>query len=157
MRTAVVCVALCWAALASAANSSYSAIERGRYLAAAGDCELQCIPQGTLALLIDALGRGADSLVSATGVGGVTAGLPVGSSAVGAADIAVTGVVPWTGSLGVAGRALGIRLRGTVISSICEVRRSHAAPTASSTTRMNGRAESGSVDPGRLRSGGRRR
>jgi propionate CoA-transferase len=38
-------------------------------LAAAGACELQCIPQGTLALLIDALGRGETSLVSATGVG----------------------------------------------------------------------------------------
>jgi propionate CoA-transferase len=38
-------------------------------LAANGDCELQCIPQGTLALLIDALGRGADSWLSATGVG----------------------------------------------------------------------------------------
>src|SRR4029453_17929682 len=40
-------------------------------LAAAGDCELQCIPQGTLALLIDALGRGEDSLLSETGVGTV--------------------------------------------------------------------------------------
>jgi propionate CoA-transferase len=38
-------------------------------LAAAGACELQCIPQGTLALLIDALGRGEDSLLSDTGVG----------------------------------------------------------------------------------------
>src|SRR6185295_1373024 len=38
-------------------------------LAAAGDCELQCLPQGTLALLVDALGRGADDLVSTTGVG----------------------------------------------------------------------------------------
>ena len=38
-------------------------------LAAAGECELQCIPQGTLALLIDALGRGEDSLLSDTGVG----------------------------------------------------------------------------------------
>jgi propionate CoA-transferase len=38
-------------------------------LAASGECELQCIPQGTLALLIDALGRGADSWLSPTGVG----------------------------------------------------------------------------------------
>jgi propionate CoA-transferase len=38
-------------------------------LAAAGDCELACIPQGTLALLIDALGRGEDSLLSPTGIG----------------------------------------------------------------------------------------
>jgi propionate CoA-transferase len=38
-------------------------------LAASGDCELQCIPQGTMALLIDALGRGEESLLSATGVG----------------------------------------------------------------------------------------
>lgn len=38
-------------------------------LAATGDCELQCIPQGTLALLIDALGRGEDSFVTETGVG----------------------------------------------------------------------------------------
>jgi propionate CoA-transferase len=38
-------------------------------LAAAGECELQCLPQGTLALLIDALGRGEDSLLSATGIG----------------------------------------------------------------------------------------
>ena len=38
-------------------------------LAEAGECELQCIPQGTLALLIDALGRGEDSLRSTTGVG----------------------------------------------------------------------------------------
>jgi propionate CoA-transferase len=38
-------------------------------LAEAGACELQCIPQGTLALLFRALGRGRDSLVSRTGVG----------------------------------------------------------------------------------------
>jgi len=38
-------------------------------LAVTGDCELQCLPQGTLALLIDALGRGESSLVSDTGVG----------------------------------------------------------------------------------------
>ncbi len=38
-------------------------------LAAAGDCELQCLPQGTMALLIDAVGRGEDSLLSETGVG----------------------------------------------------------------------------------------
>jgi propionate CoA-transferase len=38
-------------------------------LAAHGDCELQCIPQGTLALLFEALGRGEDSLLSDTGVG----------------------------------------------------------------------------------------
>jgi len=52
-------------------------------LAADGACELQCLPQGTLALLIDALGRGEDSLVSATGVGTfvdprVGTGSPVG-------------------------------------------------------------------------------
>jgi propionate CoA-transferase len=38
-------------------------------LAASGECELQCVPQGTLAALIDALGRGDDSLLSATGIG----------------------------------------------------------------------------------------
>lgn len=38
-------------------------------LAAAGACELQCLPQGTLALLIAALGRGESSLWSTTGVG----------------------------------------------------------------------------------------
>lgn len=38
-------------------------------LAATGECELQCLPLGTLALLIEALGRGEDSLVSETGVG----------------------------------------------------------------------------------------
>lgn len=38
-------------------------------LAATGDCELQCLPQGTLALLIDALGRGEDALRSETGIG----------------------------------------------------------------------------------------
>lgn len=38
-------------------------------LAEAGQCELQCIPQGTLALLIDALGRGRTSLRTATGIG----------------------------------------------------------------------------------------
>ncbi len=38
-------------------------------LAATGDCELQCIPQGTLALLIDALGRGEDSFATTTGIG----------------------------------------------------------------------------------------
>ena len=54
-------------------------------LAAAGDCELQCIPQGTLALLIDALGDGDDSLLSNTGVGTfidprVGSGSPVGGA-----------------------------------------------------------------------------
>ncbi len=38
-------------------------------LAAAGKCELQCIPQGTLALALDALGRGEDSWLSSTGIG----------------------------------------------------------------------------------------
>src|SRR5690606_34089236 len=38
-------------------------------LAERGRCALQCIPQGTLALLLDALGRGETSLCSATGVG----------------------------------------------------------------------------------------
>jgi propionate CoA-transferase len=38
-------------------------------LAAQGACELQCLPQGTMALLIDALGRGETSLLSGTGVG----------------------------------------------------------------------------------------
>jgi propionate CoA-transferase len=37
-------------------------------LAAGGACELQCIPQGTLARLIDGLGRGEDSLLSDVGV-----------------------------------------------------------------------------------------
>lgn len=38
-------------------------------LAEAGACELQCIPLGTLALLIEGLGRGRRSRLSATGVG----------------------------------------------------------------------------------------
>jgi propionate CoA-transferase len=38
-------------------------------LAAGGQCELQCIPLGILALLFDALGRGKSSVASATGVG----------------------------------------------------------------------------------------
>lgn len=38
-------------------------------LAARGRCALQCIPQGTLALLLEALGRGEPSLVSETGIG----------------------------------------------------------------------------------------
>lgn len=38
-------------------------------LAARGRCALQCIPQGTLALLLDGLGRGETSLLSDTGVG----------------------------------------------------------------------------------------
>lgn len=54
-------------------------------LAADGDCELQCIPQGTLALLIDAQGRGERSLVSETGVGTfvdprIGSGSPVGGT-----------------------------------------------------------------------------
>lgn len=38
-------------------------------LAAAGQCELQCLPQGTMALLLDELGHGRDSLLSDTGIG----------------------------------------------------------------------------------------
>jgi propionate CoA-transferase len=38
-------------------------------LAAVGECELQCIPQGTMALLIDALGEGESSRLTDTGVG----------------------------------------------------------------------------------------
>ncbi len=38
-------------------------------LAAAGQCELQCIPLGTLTLLLDGLGHGRQSLLSETGVG----------------------------------------------------------------------------------------
>ena len=38
-------------------------------LAEAGSCELQCIPQGTMALLLDALGEGRDSLLTDTGIG----------------------------------------------------------------------------------------
>ncbi len=38
-------------------------------LAAAGRCELQCVPQGTMALLFAALARGENTLVSDTGVG----------------------------------------------------------------------------------------
>ena len=38
-------------------------------LAAKGHCELQCLPLGTLALLVDALGHGQTSLLSQTGVG----------------------------------------------------------------------------------------
>ena len=54
-------------------------------LAADGHCELQCIPQGTLALLIDAQGRGERSLLSETGVGTfvdprIGSGSPVGGT-----------------------------------------------------------------------------
>ncbi len=54
-------------------------------LAADGHCELQCIPQGTLALLIEAQGRGERSLVSDTGVGTfvdprIGSGSPVGGT-----------------------------------------------------------------------------
>ena len=38
-------------------------------LAAAGQCELQCIPFGTMALLFDALGSGHESYLTTTGVG----------------------------------------------------------------------------------------
>jgi propionate CoA-transferase len=38
-------------------------------LAEAGECELQCVPLGTMCLLFDALGRGKTSLLSRTGVG----------------------------------------------------------------------------------------
>jgi propionate CoA-transferase len=38
-------------------------------LAAAGHCELQCLPLGTMALLVDALRQGHTSLLTATGVG----------------------------------------------------------------------------------------
>jgi propionate CoA-transferase len=38
-------------------------------LATAGQCELQCIPQGTMALLFRALARGRHSLLTSTGVG----------------------------------------------------------------------------------------
>ena len=38
-------------------------------LAARGRCALQCIPQGTLALLLDGLGRGETTLLSETGIG----------------------------------------------------------------------------------------
>ena len=38
-------------------------------LAAAGECELQCLPQGILAALLDARGRGEEDLASATGIG----------------------------------------------------------------------------------------
>ncbi|MFI5364343.1 MAG: malonate decarboxylase subunit alpha [Candidatus Binatia bacterium] len=37
-------------------------------LAAAGQCELECLPLGIMALLFDALGRGQTSLVTSTGV-----------------------------------------------------------------------------------------
>ena len=55
-------------------------------LAAAGQCELQCLPLGTLALLVDAMGRGEDSFLTATGVGTfidprVGPGSPVAKSA----------------------------------------------------------------------------
>jgi propionate CoA-transferase len=38
-------------------------------LAAAGKCELQCVPLGTLALALEALGRGEESLRTTTGIG----------------------------------------------------------------------------------------
>ena len=38
-------------------------------LAAAGRCTLHCLPQGTMALLLDGLGAGRSSLLSRTGVG----------------------------------------------------------------------------------------
>lgn len=55
-------------------------------LAEAGQCELQCIPQGTLALLLAAQARGHQSLLSDTGVGTfidprVGSGSPVAGSA----------------------------------------------------------------------------
>jgi propionate CoA-transferase len=55
-------------------------------LAEAGQCELQCIPQGTLALLLAGLARGRSTRLSSTGVGTfidprVGAGSPVEGSA----------------------------------------------------------------------------
>lgn len=38
-------------------------------LAGRGECELQCLPQGTMALLLAALGRGEESCLSETGIG----------------------------------------------------------------------------------------
>lgn len=38
-------------------------------LAARGECELQCLPQGTMALLLGAAARGEESLLSETGIG----------------------------------------------------------------------------------------
>jgi propionate CoA-transferase len=38
-------------------------------LGAAGQCELQCLPLGVIALLFDALGRGKSSIVTDTGIG----------------------------------------------------------------------------------------
>ncbi len=38
-------------------------------LAEKGKCEIQCLPQGVVALLIEAQGRGEDSLLTSTGVG----------------------------------------------------------------------------------------
>jgi propionate CoA-transferase len=38
-------------------------------LAAAGQCELQCLPLGTMALMLDALGQGQTTWLSTTGVG----------------------------------------------------------------------------------------
>jgi len=54
-------------------------------LAAAGRCELQCVPLGVMTLLFDALGRGRSALASTTGVGTfldprVGRGSPVGGS-----------------------------------------------------------------------------
>jgi len=59
----------------------------------------------------------------------------------------------WMGRLSAVDRALGIRLRGTVMSNICEDRSSAVAPTVSSTTMTNGRAESVSAARGRIHGG----
>jgi propionate CoA-transferase len=55
-------------------------------LAAAGECELQCVPFGVLTLLFEAQGRGKSSLLSNTGVGTfldprIGCGSPVGDTA----------------------------------------------------------------------------
>jgi propionate CoA-transferase len=50
-------------------TSHFETFRAVQELAARGECELQCIPLGMMAMLFDALSRGEDSVVSDTGVG----------------------------------------------------------------------------------------
>jgi propionate CoA-transferase len=50
-------------------TSHFEALKAMLELAAAGDCELQCIPLGVMTRLFEALGRGEDAWVCGTGVG----------------------------------------------------------------------------------------
>jgi propionate CoA-transferase len=50
-------------------TSHFETFRAVQELAARGQCDLQCIPLGVLAMLFEAFGRGEDSVVSDTGVG----------------------------------------------------------------------------------------